>query len=928
VEFRVSRRRFLLGSSILTGAALFDSGALNWPEGSVAASPVPTVRGIPLLDGGLGYPGLADQAVLGAELQYFRMTPSDIPARLALCQQAHYSVIQTYVPWNVHEYVQGIYDFTGRFTPVLPDSHVDEWQIEDPISQTEAAGFVGRSGITANSNLEAYLHEVAAGGFKMILRPGPFISDEWCNGGMPYWMLAEGDPTMFEYGPDGSAISPDFPFSPPVAIATGGGPLYYFPSPSYASTVFLGRTKEWLTAFVEFLTAGNWFHEQGGPVVGLQVDDESCFFYKFAPFQVDYNPAMLERWADYAPGVDPPRAWPDPSEGTQSLKVPLLWQRFKGEQQAAYLGLLAANLVAAGATVPINHELEQDMVPPADMWNDAGQIILNGEFYQGSDASILPSNEIIAQSVRAASRQMRPTYATEMDNGDPLLYALLIGEGIYGGLQFTYVEGVPDGALDVLTVIGQTYEAAGPMLGSATRRADVAVVWDPRQTHLPFGTDRWGFRTDVRSVVEKHMPALVTLLIRAGYSFDFLDTSGAEAADLARYPTIFYAASDVCPSAFQDLLVDYVADGGRLVCWPAPPSFDENLDLCSTLANACFPEQAIGDYPVDGIEISLGDLVVPVWRGVTTYQLSPSATEIATVEGTACGYRLPHGSGETVLLGSWLAADSVCGRDGDILEEVDALPGTSSTIALAQLASKYLSAEAAAMVPDELPGGEPQSYQVWYYANQRQGGEVISSGCLSYFDGENVVGLVELNNDPTEPLLQTFPYHPILPSHIAAVRQLANVVPQVTANDTHIQARVLDGPSGSATVVVCNRFNNPIETVLETVVDGELVRLPLKGTFTVPPTTGLLCPVNYPLGEGRDLLQAVGQFLGATSSQNSLVLGFWAPADGEVVLALEAIPTSVTVDGAPALTQVLSRSPVKLAVAFPAGSPQITLEFD
>jgi hypothetical protein len=102
----------------------------------------------------------------------------------------------------------------------------------------------------------------------------------------------------------------------------------------------------------------------------------------------------------------------------------------------------------------------------------------------------------------------------------------------------------------------------------------------------------------------------------------------------------------------------------------------------------------------------------------------------------------------------------------------------------------------------------------------------------------------------------------------------------------------------------------------------------LKGTFTVPPTTGLLCPVNYPLGEGRDLLQAVGQFLGATSSQNSLVLGFWAPADGEVVLALEAIPTSVTVDGAPALTQVLSRSPVKLAVAFPAGSPQITLEFD
>ena len=54
---------------------------LHWFDGTTAASPLlspQSVRGIPLLEGGLGYPGLPDKAILGAELQYFRMTPSDI----------------------------------------------------------------------------------------------------------------------------------------------------------------------------------------------------------------------------------------------------------------------------------------------------------------------------------------------------------------------------------------------------------------------------------------------------------------------------------------------------------------------------------------------------------------------------------------------------------------------------------------------------------------------------------------------------------------------------------------------------------------------------------------------------------------------------------------------------------------------------------
>ena len=36
-------------------------------------------------------------------------------------------MIQTYVPWNVHEFIPGQLDFEGQTQPVLPDDHLDEY---------------------------------------------------------------------------------------------------------------------------------------------------------------------------------------------------------------------------------------------------------------------------------------------------------------------------------------------------------------------------------------------------------------------------------------------------------------------------------------------------------------------------------------------------------------------------------------------------------------------------------------------------------------------------------------------------------------------------------------------------------------------------------------------------------------------------------
>jgi beta-galactosidase len=874
---------------------------------------------------GLGYPEFPNQAVMGAELQYFRMSPSAIPARLALCQQAHYDIIQTYVPWNVHEFTQGRLDWTGQTAPLLLDDHLDEYQLEDPVSELQAGGLQGRFGLAANTNLTQYLEQCQAGGFKMVLRPGPFISDEWANGGLPYWLLLEGDPNMFVYGPDGTSITPGFPFSPPLSTLTGGSTLYYFSSPSYASDEYMNATKAWLRAFSQFLLDGKWLATQGGPVAAVQVDDESCFFYRFGPFEVDYNPAMLARWDRYSDGQPAPRAWPPYEAGIESLRPIFQWQKFKAGQVATYLGTLAADLVAAGVDVPINHELEQHMLPPTDLADVAKVVILNGEYYDSGAPWNIPINEINAQSVRAASRQQQPTYATEMNTGDAVLYALLVGEGVLGGLQFTYTEGVSDGDLPVLQTVGQTFKTAGPMLGQASRRADVAIVWDQTLCRAPFGADRWGFTRDVRRVIERHVPALCTLLIRAGFAFDLLDVEAARAEDLARYPTIFMAAADICPSGFQSMLVDYVNAGGRLVTWPSPPTLDENLNPCTTLFDELYPEPVVGHDASDAVSITVGTTATTGWLGVDTYGLSQTSTSIATFGGAPCGYRRRVGRGTALLLGTWLAADSVPGREGTIIVSGAISPGAAAPVVLAQLAASKVSQAAAGLVPDVLPGGEPQQALLFGYTNERRGGETICSGCVAYWDGENAVGVVQENTDINEPPLEVPPYHPLLPSHIDAVHELAGTLPQVLVNDTHLQARVLDGPGGGATVVLLNRWPDSIEAQAATRVGGVQVNLPRRGTFVMPGGTPLLLPVGYPLGAGRTLLQATAQLLEVSSSAGSLALTMLAPGGGEVVLELEAVPASVNVAGqavAPTVLQSGGGSAV-ISVDLPAGTSTV-----
>ena len=916
----MTRRRFLT-TTAGAGALALGASALRWPAlaATTAAGRSPAAPG-----GQLGLPS----AVYGGELQYFRMSPSSIPARLALCQQAAFNLVQTYVPWNVHQWLPGPLDFTGLTHPILPDDHLDEYQEQDPYNEYETGGLDGRFGLLCNTDLHGFLTLCRDAGFKVVLRPGPFISDEWRNGGFPDWFLDLAPPDMYEYGPAGNPFTATVPFGDyPLANITGGQTLYYYPQPSYASDHYLAGARSWLTAFGEFVQP--WLATNGGPVIAVQVDDESCFFYRFGPFEVDYNPAMLARYRA-ATSSDTPRAWPLPEAGIPALRPALSWQRFKAGQVATYLGALATDLRAAGVDVPITHEIEQTMVPPTSIADLAQVVLITPETYPGSTGpEVMPTIELTALSVRAAHRNAVSLWATEMDD-DVTLFDLLIGEGIVGGISFDYTSGVDDSLVTDRGRLGRTLATAGPLLSSATRRADVAVIWDTSLTHLPYGAQRWGFRVDVRRIIENDVPALATLLLRSGLAFDLVDVEAAEPSDFLSYPTIFLAAADILPRATQDALVGYVRAGGRLVCWPAPPYLDEELFPYSVLRDQCFPEADLDFYPADGQTISVLGQPVPVWRGVQTYRLSPGVTAVASRAGVPCGYSRQVGHGSAVLLGSWLAADSPAGREGTILEE-ESLPvpvGSGTALAVAQrLAATHFGPVAvvpAELDPDLLPGGPATSVLVYLYTNERRFGEFICGGVVAYSNGNQTFGLVEINTTDVELTVSQFPYHPILPAHVQAVQALAGVEPHVSVTDLRVQARILDGPvPGAATVMATNRFPDTVDVVLTTKVAGRSVRLPTIGSMTLPADTGILLPVGYPLGDGVSVVQGSVQLSGATVVAPAVTLDLWSPSGGEVLVSLPGSLAGATLDGKAVAAASLPDHVVR--VALPAGDHTLVL---
>lgn len=223
-------------------------------------------------------------------MHYWRVDPTRWAACLAQLHAAGFTIVETYVPWRVHEPAPGQYAWSGAL------------------------------------DLPRFLALAHAAGLSVVLRPGPHVNAELTSFGMPDHVL--GDPAVQARTSRGT---PAWLPSPPRA----------WPIPSYASDVFHRQVHAWYAEVARVIAP---HLAPAGPVVALGVDNEAQLFFRLGAYDLDYHPDAITWWHE-ASGLDgdPPRAW-DPAAAARCIS----WVRFKDQYLARALGQFARALDDVG----------------------------------------------------------------------------------------------------------------------------------------------------------------------------------------------------------------------------------------------------------------------------------------------------------------------------------------------------------------------------------------------------------------------------------------------------------------------------------------------------------------------------------------------------------------------------------------------------
>jgi beta-galactosidase len=191
--------------------------------------------------------------VYAGAMHYWRVPATSWSPCLAAMHELGLTLVETYVPWRVHEPEKGERAWSGQ------------------------------------RDLARFLRAARAAGLSVMVRPGPHINAELTSFGMPDWLLA--DPAcQARTARDTPAWLP----SPPRA----------FPVPSYASTTFRGHLRQWFAQVAEVVAPF-----VGDPVLAIGVDNEAQMFFRLGAFDLDYHPDALAWWREVNGDVEPPREW-------------------------------------------------------------------------------------------------------------------------------------------------------------------------------------------------------------------------------------------------------------------------------------------------------------------------------------------------------------------------------------------------------------------------------------------------------------------------------------------------------------------------------------------------------------------------------------------------------------------------------------------
>ena len=612
--------------------------------------------------------------LLSGEMHYFRVNAELWQKHLELIKQAGLNTVSSYVPWSLHEQIEGEADFAGRYA--------------------------------ANLNLERFIELCKKTELNLILKPGPYILAELSMHGLPRW--------FFKNYPD--ALACDSNGKPyPVGYACLRQPDY------------LRKTMQWYDAVMPMIAANQL--SNGGPIAMIQVCNEVGLF-QWLNGCGDYSSCSIKAYRQYLKktyktisalnercGTD----YHDfqeviPPAGEVKTKAEHFayrdWENFHRDFYAEYIGMLIREIRLREITVPLFHNVPgwvfgraKTMPVCLSMYHKLSRLypdILLGVDHIPENPSYrnFHDDRIINAMTKSIQGNRGPSYVAELQAGTreanvriypnemELFYKTCLANGAVGMNYYMFSGGenppgwgIYDSAfylqtpIDVQGRVGESYpviqrisgivKTHGQRLCQCSTNAKQALAFYPPYYYREFLNPLFtgenlddgscvGRKLDWRMVTDELLfDGVGKLLAMDNQEYDFADITAAEANQLGGYKQIWAALTEQMDAESQKKLLEYVRNGGHLICFPTLPKFDLNALPCTILADGLGvkTEQIIENS--DGI-IYWTDTNQPI-HGIgyiETFNAKSADIIAQTQNRKPCGIKVSCGKGSAAILGT------------------------------------------------------------------------------------------------------------------------------------------------------------------------------------------------------------------------------------------------------------------------------------
>ncbi|HEV8194052.1 MAG TPA: beta-galactosidase [Ktedonobacterales bacterium] len=541
--------------------------------------------------------------VYSGSVHYWRLERERWPLILDRVQSLGFNMIETYIPWSVHETSRGVFDWGS---------------------------------IDLRKDVEAFCQLCESCGIYLMVRPGPLINAELTDFGFPEWVLL--DPAVQARTAVGSLH---------IDAAWGFHPPRPYPVPSYASPAFYEYVGGWLDAVCPIIAR---HLAPAGCIVAVQSDNETCFNFHDQAYATDYSASsiaayrqfLIERYGtitqlngcyarDYRDfdAIEPPH---DCQIETQAA-VPWHrdWVEYKERCIHGAVARIAQMLRARGIQgVPIYHDVAYQYRTPLDiarMEADPAIDWVGMNFYRGPRGYLGTTQRIryLAGTTRLPfvpefgsgiwshhletpmpAEEEFMTLAALMHGMRAVTFYMLVERERWQGSPITRHGAYRPGYADFyqrLSTFLQQYP-----LGSFSRQPQIVALlnydlgrYAAMTSTLHYAhVDLLGlpdalssvdldldFRWDVAREADHHrsdnwLGKVIALLKQRQVDYDIAD-SHIDSQRLRHYLIACIPTVDFMDADDQRKLLDYAAEGGCLIIGPGVPYLDSAMHPCSVL---------------------------------------------------------------------------------------------------------------------------------------------------------------------------------------------------------------------------------------------------------------------------------------------------------------------------------------------------------